>query len=140
MAEWGGYRRPTTPAQVSGPGKFSQRTDGKPTVEDPKQAARYISGMPYGEGAELNGLAGSAPLAAAPGIPSASPIAMDISQLTPLDAPTQRPDESVDTFSMSSDAAGAEPDAVADFIRQAYYLAPSPALKALLSELRRKGR
>jgi hypothetical protein len=142
MAEWGGYRRPTTPAQVSGPGKFSQRTDGKPTVEDPKQAARYISGMPYGEGAELNSLAGSAPLSAAQGMPSVSSVPpIDIAQLTPLDAPTERPNESVDTFNQPvEDTTSTEYDAVASFIRNAYTAYPSPYLRLMLERLRKEGR
>ena len=45
MAERGGYRTPSNPAPVSGPGALSQRTDGGPT-----QGATYISGLPYGEG------------------------------------------------------------------------------------------
>jgi hypothetical protein len=28
----GGYRKPDKPAAVSGPGKFSKRTDGQPTA------------------------------------------------------------------------------------------------------------
>ena len=47
MAQQGGYRKPTNPAPISGPGALSQRTDGGPT-----QPAKYISGLPYGEGQE----------------------------------------------------------------------------------------
>ena len=39
----GGYRAPSNPAPVSGPGALSQRTDGGAT-----QPATYISGLPYG--------------------------------------------------------------------------------------------
>ncbi len=42
MAEQGGYRAPSSPAPVSGPGALSQRTDGGPT-----QGAKYVSGLPY---------------------------------------------------------------------------------------------
>jgi len=47
MAQRGGYRAPSNPAAVSGPGALSKRTDGGPT-----QAAKYIPGMPYGQGQE----------------------------------------------------------------------------------------
>jgi len=47
MAVQGGYREPSNPAPVSGPGALSQRTDGGPT-----QGAKYISGLPYGQGQE----------------------------------------------------------------------------------------
>ena len=43
----GGYRAPSNPAPVSGPGALSQRTDGGAT-----QPAKYISGLPYGQGQE----------------------------------------------------------------------------------------
>ena len=47
MAEaHGGYRQPSSPAPVSGPGALSKRTDGNA----PSQAARYISGGDNGSG------------------------------------------------------------------------------------------
>lgn len=102
MAGKGGYQRPEKPATVSGPGKYSQRTDGGPSVADAKQAAQYISGMPYGEGQEINNIAQSAPMAAAPAAPTASPLdamaAMQTpSTVTPFSAPTERPNEPVTT-------------------------------------------
>jgi len=58
MAEGqGGYRQPSNPAPVSGPGALSQRTDG--------QGARYMSGGQYGEGQELMELQTSAPMSKA---------------------------------------------------------------------------
>lgn len=63
MAGKGGYQRPTNPAPVSGPGSMSQRTDGGPGA---KQPARYISGMPYGEGQETYDIQTAAPMEAAP--------------------------------------------------------------------------
>ena len=41
----GGSRAPSNPAPVSGPGALSKRTDGGPA-----QGAKYISGLPYGQG------------------------------------------------------------------------------------------
>lgn len=63
MMPAGGYQRPTSPAPVSGPGALSQRTDGGPGS---KQSARYISGLPYGEGQETYDIQQEAPMEAAP--------------------------------------------------------------------------
>lgn len=91
----GGYRKPNNPAPVSGPGALSQRTDGGP---GDKQAARYISGLPYGEGQQMMDIQQSAPMAAAPGIES-SRMAMSPGQaaapIIPLTAPSSRPNEPV---------------------------------------------
>jgi hypothetical protein len=54
----GGYQAPNNPAPVSGPGALSQRTDGGPT-----QPARYISGLPYGQGGETYSNQVAAPMA-----------------------------------------------------------------------------
>ena len=62
MAEQqGGYRRPSSPAPVSGPGALSRRTDG--------QGARYMAGGEYGEGQEMMELQTSAPMSQAPSAP-----------------------------------------------------------------------
>lgn len=95
MAGKGGYQRPTSPAPVSGPGALSQRTDGGPGSQ---QAARYISGLPYGEGQQMMDIQQSAPMAAS-GAPSASgsvaSAAPAPTPVVPLNAPTQRPNEPV---------------------------------------------
>ena len=91
----GGYRKPNNPAPVSGPGALSQRTDGGP---GDKQAARYISGLSYGEGQEMMNLQQSAPMAAAPGIESsgmAMPPGQAAAPIIPLNAPSSRPNEPV---------------------------------------------
>jgi len=54
----GGYQAPSNPAPVSLPGALSQRTDGGPT-----QGARYISGLPYGQGQETYSNQVAAPMA-----------------------------------------------------------------------------
>lgn len=64
----GGYRQPTNPSPVSGPGALSQRTDG------PLHAPIPGSPDPMQQGQALG---------------------PDPSQLTPLGAPSQRPDEPV---------------------------------------------
>lgn len=70
-------------AGASGPGKFSKRTD--------------LPSTSYGEGVETKAIQQSAPLAQTP---SAKPISrsemgMAPSQITPLYAPSERPDEPV---------------------------------------------
>ena len=91
------------PAMFSGPGAQSRRTDGGPAS---KQAQRYIAGMPnYGDGQELMDLQASAPMASAPQTPAPSRSAITQAAaggaqgapaaLTPLLAPTQRPNEPI---------------------------------------------
>ena len=99
MAENGGYRKPKNPAAVSGPGASSRRTDGRPSEDNMKQAKQYVTGMGYGENKELNELQAQGDLAAAatPGnmpAPSSKP-RMKFSDLSPLEAPTSRPDEPI---------------------------------------------
>lgn len=84
MAGKGGYQAPNNPAPVSGPGALSQRTDGGPADT---QAAKYVSGLPYGEGQAMMAQQQAAPMAAA-GMPAPAPI-------VPLNAPSQRPEEPV---------------------------------------------
>lgn len=145
MAGVGGYQRPSKPAAVSGPGAASQRTDGGPG-ETMTQAARYISGMPYGEGQQINGLAQAAPLAAAPDAPTAAPIAV-----TPIHAPTERPDEPLTAGSPFGPGPGPEVlpempapqpevDVAAAAIRAAYIRYPSPYLRGLVQQLEQEGR
>ena len=86
MMEPGGYRKPTNPAPVSGPGALSQRTDGSPT-----QPATYISGLPQGEGQATYDQQLAAPMM---GAVKMSDINMDIST-TDLDAPSEFPNEEI---------------------------------------------
>lgn len=89
----GGKRRPRNPAQVSGPGKMSRRTDG-----GPQQVQAKMTGMAYGENKDFQDIQSSAPLAASSNVPSPSAapqVQPNAQQVTPLFAPTQRPDEPV---------------------------------------------
>lgn len=145
MAQHGGYRKPENPAAVSGPGKFSQRTDGGPGTTM-TQAARYISGQPYGEAGPLNAAAQAAPLAAAP-TQEVVPVSV-----TPLHAPTEYPNEPVTAGVGFGEGPGSEalprvgtlrdeqPDTVAAVIRAAYSVFPSPHLRALVEQLDQAGR
>jgi len=51
----GGYRKPTNPAAVSGPGAHSQRTDGQPKMDLPNAQ--------YGENADFQAAQSAGPLA-----------------------------------------------------------------------------
>lgn len=88
----GGYRRPSNPAPVSGPGALSKRTDGR-------QPTRALPDAKYGEqqafqaaqqAAPMSGDLGSSPMAGAGGTG-----APDLSQIVPFGAPSQRPDEPI---------------------------------------------
>jgi len=110
----------TTPSL---PGALSTRTDGPGSVAS-KQAQRYVAGMPsYGDGQELMNLQAQAPMSAtrlggnAPA-PSALAAAAQqgaqqqqggmAQQVTPLSAPTQRPNEPVTTGAPMGAGAGPE--------------------------------
>ncbi len=82
MMEQGGYRKPSNPASVSGPGALSQRTDGGPT-----QPATYMAGLPYGQGQQNYDNQVAAPMAGNP-VPQ-------MEMPTPLLAPTARPSEPI---------------------------------------------
>lgn len=90
----GGYRKPNNPAAVSGPGKYSRRTDGGPMDKQPQ---RYMAGESYGESKELNELQASAPMAASPAKVSETQAQprRQAPMPTPFGAETQRPDEPV---------------------------------------------
>lgn len=88
----GGYQKPNNPAPVSGPGKLSRRTDGGPGS---KQAMQQMTGGKYGENKALMEQQQGAPLA---GSPTPNPRVSAPAQqapVTPLFAPTARPDEPV---------------------------------------------
>lgn len=84
MAEHGGYRKPTNPAPVSGPGAHSRRTDGQPMMDLPNAA--------YGENADFQAAQQGAPMATDSGA-AAAPWSMP--QVTGMGAPTGAPTEPV---------------------------------------------
>jgi hypothetical protein len=89
MAENRGGFRPTAPqnnpANVSATGGAGQSGT---------QPARYISGMPYGQGQEMMTQQMSAPMAGPNQAVSAMPLDMAaMAAVTPLTAPTERPNE-----------------------------------------------
>ena len=98
MAKQGGYRRPSNPAPVSGPGKLSRRTDGGPSSKSAVQGVREMSGGgKYGERKALEETQAGAPMQGNPvqaqapamaAMPSTAPVAG-------LFDPTERPSEPV---------------------------------------------
>lgn len=97
--EQGGYRTPENPAPMSGPGALSQRTDGGPA-----QGAKYISGLPYGQGQETYNQQTAAPMAAAEPAPAAPAMPPMLS----LNDMTQRPDEPLTAGLDIGDGPGSE--------------------------------
>lgn len=91
----GGYRRPTNPAPVSGPGSLSKRTDGGPGA---KAAAVKLPDAGYGEQKDFQSIQGGAPIAkGAAQAASGEPRTLQPAVTAPpsLDAPSMRPGEPV---------------------------------------------
>jgi hypothetical protein len=85
MAIQGGYRKPGTPAPVSGPGALSKRTDG-----------RVAEGYAYGMNKQINEQAAGAPLAkVAATVARPMNVAPSQPPITTLTEPTMNPDEPV---------------------------------------------
>lgn len=74
--------------KVSGIGSMSERTD----LNVSKQPARYISGLPQGQGQATYDQQIAAPMAATPQIEAMGIGALDI---TPINAASKRPDEDI---------------------------------------------
>lgn len=85
----GGPRTPANPAPVSGPGALSKRTDGQPKMQLPDAK--------YGEQASFQQAQSAAPMAQAPVAGGSTPIPSpgNVPPITPLQAPTERPNEPV---------------------------------------------
>jgi hypothetical protein len=81
----GGYRQPSNPAPVSGPGMLSQRTDGGAT-EGMTQPQQQYTGFAYGENSALAEQQSGASLAGT---------GFSDFKFTPLNAPTERPNQPV---------------------------------------------
>lgn len=80
----GGYRKPSNPAPVSGPGKYSRRTDGKANMMDLPDAA-------YGENAAFREAQAGAPMGGGGGGGIPASVAPP-REIVPLGAPSQQPD------------------------------------------------
>lgn len=100
----GGYRQPSSPAPVSGPGALSKRTDGGPS-----QPVRAPSGGAYGDRQELEQLQQAAPLSASPGGGAGAPAPVDVTEgLVGFGEPTQMPGEPVTAGAALGDGPGLE--------------------------------
>lgn len=89
----GGKRRPRNPAQISGPGKMSRRTDG-----GPQQVQAKMTGMAYGENKDFQDIQSSAPMSASSNVPKPSAARVQqasVPQATPLFSQTNKPDEPI---------------------------------------------
>lgn len=87
----GGYRRPAHPAAASGPGRLSRRTDGR-------QPTQSLPDAKYGEQQAFQNAQQAAPMAESAGglgAAGAAPSGPDLSNIIPMGAPTQFPDEPI---------------------------------------------
>lgn len=100
MAGHGGYRRPTNPAPVSGPGAHSKRTDGK-------QPKMQLPDAKYGEQQDYQDIQSGAPMAQVNGQPAVTqqPITQNF---TPMGAPSTQPDVPVTNGAQYGAGAGQE--------------------------------
>lgn len=95
MAEHGGYRAPTNPAPVAGPGPLSRRTDGGPGG---KQPVMTLPDAKYGENKAFVQQQQGAPMMQAPNsapMPSGGGPAPTPSPPPPLSAGTMAPSEPI---------------------------------------------
>ena len=100
----GGYRQPSSPAPVSGPGALSKRTDG-----GPGQPVRAPSGGAYGDRQALEQMQQAAPLSASPGGDVGAPQGMPVDAgVIGFDQPTQQPDTPVTAGAALGDGPGME--------------------------------
>lgn len=99
--QWGGYRKPSNPAAVSGPGAHSQRTDGGP-------AKMSLSDAAYGEQQAFQEVQGGATLSAPQAATAGGGLGALVSGLTGLGAPTGQPDVPVTDGAAAGLGAGPE--------------------------------
>lgn len=138
----GGMRTPAQPAPVSGPGAFSQRTDGGPGDSAPA----YMAGEPYGEGQSFLDLQEAAPMGgpktSKPRGRSGSPSSG--AAPAPLFSPTQRPDEPVTAGAPFGPGPGPTPmtrpaSPMLQVLQQAAMSDPSPDTLQMLAFAQRLG-
>lgn len=101
----GGYRKPSKPAAVSGPGALSQRTDGRP------QPVRDLPDAQYGENAEYREIQQGSPMAASAPSPTTPGGGADpMAAMVGMGDPTTMPDTPVTDG--AEHGAGHGPDAL----------------------------
>ena len=102
----GGYRKPGSPAPVSGPGQLSERTDG-----GPGQPTMAMTGGEYGEATEMEQIQSGASMAnsaAKTQKSAAAPASRPMRQAPDLFAPSERPGEPITHGSQVGPGAGQE--------------------------------
>lgn len=100
MAQHGGYRKPTNPAPVSGPGALSRRTDGRPGTA---QSMSTAPDQPYGDQTQqmneqrIAPMAGKPEMPPPPDVPATEPenVQGQLYSGGEFGAPTSRPNEPV---------------------------------------------
>lgn len=114
-AQHGGYRKPANPAPVSGPGEFSQRTDGRqPSLDLPdaqygenSQFRADESGAPIPQTSPLPAGPSGAPSAPPSGPPGGLPVGQDpLNPPVPLSGGTLAPNVPVTDGAASGPGAG----------------------------------
>lgn len=126
----GGYRKPSKPAPVSGPGELSRRTDSGP----PTQPIRVASGGAYGERKALEAQQAAQPLpvaAPSPQVQAGGPAPTVMSRPGSPGAfgPTQRPWEDPSAGLHDPSLIPEDPDLL---LRALYQLYPHPDLARLI--------
>lgn len=130
----GGYRQPTKPAAVSGPGAGSARTDGgasKPILSAPSGA--------YGEGVALERQAAAAPITSQGGGPAGAGGRPMPSPPSDMFAPTARPGEPITAGAAVGPGAGPQhiPPDPDEALWVIYEQLPNDDLYALIQQRRR---
>ena len=87
MAQHGGYRRPTNPAPISGPGAHSRRTDGQPIAQ--------LSDPTYGEQTAFAEAQQAAPVPSTSGLPTPPQVRPGPPPVVGLGEPSAEPDTPV---------------------------------------------
>lgn len=127
-----------------GPGKFARRNDLGNVKKIQRDAKiQESAGGAYGQRAELQGLAGGAPMAQAPSQPMAPSI-----PVVGAFEPTQRLDEPVTAGVNAGDGPGSEvlmtpidaPDQLSVLARAMYMANPTPQLRRIVEAFDEEGR
>lgn len=135
MEQHGGYRQPSNPAPVSGPGMLSERTDGGAVdgMSTPQPMADY-SGFDYGQNKALNEQQAGAPMAG----PMAQPqMSIDLS------APTAFPNEPISHGADYGEGPGlnvagvrgVQPETTANIVYRAMKSDPTGQMEAIYNRL-----
>jgi hypothetical protein len=102
----GGYQKPSRPAPVSGPGALSRRTDGGGAG----QPQQRLANAAYGEQKAFGEIQAGAAMAQAERPP--------MPKVTPLTAPTERPEEPVTAGAPAGPGPGPEALGISEDIKQ----------------------